>query len=254
MHVVASHMYIPVPTTAQADVILPTRKRGIGIHNTLKNRLLAQLPDGERALLLSDAEYVVMPAGHTLAAPGEPVSIAFFPDTGAFCWISDMRTGHQVAVALVGTEGLLGISSIISIPRHPHRVVALFESAGYRLPVETLRRVFDESKPLRTAVLEHVGRQLVEVSSLVACARIHSHRQRLARWLLMMAEKSGQLSLKITHETLAQVVGGPRHAVTVGLTKLGADGAIAHLRGHIDILDESRLLSNACECMSRPRS
>jgi len=204
-------------------------------------------------MLLSEAEYVVVPAGQTFAAPGDPVSLAFFPDTGAFCWISVMRTGHQVAVALVGTEGLLGISSVISIPQHPHRVVALFESAGYRLPVETLRRVFDDHKGLRQAVLAHIGRQLVEISTLVACARIHSHRQRLARWLVMMAEKSGESSLKITHDTLAQVVGGPRHAVTVGLNKLRADGAIAHLRGQIDILDRSRLLSNACECVSRPK-
>jgi CRP-like cAMP-binding protein len=195
-----------------------------------------------------------VPAGQTLAAPGEPVSIAFFPDTGAFCWISDMTTGHQVAVALVGMEGLIGISSVISIPRHPHRVVALFESAGYRLPVDTLRRVFDDHVTLRTAVLTHVGRQLVEVSSLVACARIHSHRQRLARWLLMMAEKSGQSSLKITHDTLAQVVGGPRHAVTVGLNKLSSDGAIAQVRGRVDILDAALLLANACECASGRRT
>ncbi|HXD18564.1 MAG TPA: Crp/Fnr family transcriptional regulator [Vicinamibacterales bacterium] len=179
------------------------------------------------------------------------MSIAFFPDTGAFCWISDMRTGHQVAVALVGTEGLVGVSSVIAIPRHPHRIIALFESAGYRLPVETLRRVFDEHNTLRTQVLGHIGRQLVEISSLVACTRLHSHRQRLARWLLMMAEKSGESSLKITHDMLAQVVGGPRHAVTVGLNKLRAEGAVAHLRGRIDILDRARLLAHACECMQR---
>ena len=196
----------------------------------------------------------MVPAGQTFAAPGEPVSLAFFPDTGAFCWISDMRTGHQVAVALVGIEGLLGISSLISIPRHPHRVIALFESAGYRLPVETLRRVFDEHQVLRTELLSHIGRQLVEISSLVACTRLHSHRQRLARWLLMMADKSGESSLKITHDMLAQVVGGPRHAVTVGLNKLRTDGAIAHLRGRIDILDRSQLLSHACECMQRRRA
>src|SRR5882672_5068256 len=171
----ASSMYMPVPTHRVCRWHPPgARTRNEYSSSALKNRLLSQLPEGERAILLSDAEYVVVPAGQTLAAPGEPVSIAFFPDTGAFCWISDMRTGHQVAVALVGTEGLIGISGIISIPRHPHRVVALFESAGYRLPVETLRRVFDEYKTLRTAALEHVGRQLVEVSSLVACARIHS--------------------------------------------------------------------------------
>ncbi|HEY3159118.1 MAG TPA: Crp/Fnr family transcriptional regulator [Vicinamibacterales bacterium] len=193
----------------------------------------------------------MIPSGQTFAAPGTPVSIAFFPETGAFCWISDMRTGHQVAVALVGTEGLLGISSLIDIPRHPHRVLALFESAGYRLPVETLRRVFDEHTVLRSLVLSHIGRQLSEISSLVACTRLHSHRQRLARWMLMMADKSGELSLKITHDTLAQVVGGPRHAVTVGLNKLRAEGVIAHLRGRIDILDRSQLLRHACECMQR---
>ena len=223
---------------------------GIGIPIApVKNRLLAQLPDAERALILADAEHIIVPAGHTIAAPGERVSIAFFPDTGAFCWISDMTTGHQVAVALVGTEGLLGASSVLNIPRHPYRVVALFESEGYRLSVDTLRRVFDERQCVRAAVLAHVGRQFTEVSTLVACARIHSHRQRLARWLLMMADKSGERSLKITHDMLAQVVGGPRHAVTVGLNKLRAAGAIAHLRGRIDILDRSRLVSNACECI-----
>jgi CRP-like cAMP-binding protein len=242
-------VYTRVPTPPEAGGILRTTNPGIAT-DILTNRLLAQLPDTERALLLSDAEYIVVPAGHTLASPGEPVSIAFFPDTGAFCWISDMRTGHQVAVALVGIEGLIGVSSVISIPRHPHRIVALFESAGHRLNAETLRRVFDESRGLRTAVLEHVGRQLVEVSTLVACARIHSHRQRLARWLLMMADKSDQSSLKITHDTLAQVVGGPRHAVTVSLNKLSADGTIAHLRGRVDILDRAGLLEHACECMS----
>jgi CRP-like cAMP-binding protein len=163
-----------------------------------------------------------------------------------------MTTGHQVAVALVGTEGMLGISGLINIPRHPHRVVALFESAGYRLPVDTLRRVFNDCEDTRAAVLGHVGRQLVEISSLVACARVHSHRQRLARWLLMMADKSEESSLKITHDVLAQVVGGPRHAVTVGLNKLRAEGAIAHLRGRVDILDRARLMGHACECYVRP--
>jgi hypothetical protein len=68
----------------------------------------------------------------------------------------------------------------------------------------------------------------------------------------MMADKSGSPSLKITHEVLAQVVGGPRHAVTMGLNKLRTDGAIAHLRGRIDILDRARLRRNACECYVEP--
>jgi CRP-like cAMP-binding protein len=218
----------------------------------LPNRILGSLPESERAILLSQAEYVVIPAGLMMASPGEPPLAAFFPDRGAFCWLGDMSTGHHVAVAIVGTDGLVGISSVLAIARHNFRAIALFESSGYRLPTESLRRAFDEFDFFRAGVLAYVGRQIVEISSHVACNRIHSHHQRLARWLLMMADKSGSPSLKITHDVLAQVVGGPRHAVTMGLNKLRTDSAIAHLRGRIDILDRTRLRRNACECYVEP--
>ncbi len=193
-----------------------------------------------------------MPAGHTLAAPGEPVTTAYFPDSGVIAWISEMATGHHVAVASVGAEGLVGISSIIGIPRHPHRVVALVESAGIRMPCDVLRRAFDEFEGMRAAVLAHIGCQLIEVASLVACSRVHSHRQRLARWLLMMTDKADKHSLPVTHDVLAQVVGGPRHAVTVALNELRAKRAIVHLRGRVDILNRSVLIAHACECYRPP--
>jgi CRP-like cAMP-binding protein len=214
----------------------------------LLNRVLGSLPENERAILLSQAEYVVIPAGQMVASPGEAPAAAFFPVRGALCWLGDMSTGHHVAVAIVGTDGLLGISSLLAITRHNFRVIALFESSGYRLPTESLRRAFGEFDFFRAGVLAYVGRQIVEISTHVACNRIHSHGQRLARWLLVMADKSGSTSLKITHEVLAQVVGGPRHAVTMGLNKLGTEGAIAHSRGQIDILDRARLRHSACEC------
>jgi CRP-like cAMP-binding protein len=163
-------------------------------------------------------------------------------------WISEMATGHHVAVASVGAEGLVGVTSLLAVPRHPHRVVALLESVGHRLPSEALHRAFDELKGFRAAVLAHVGRQLLEVASLAACSRVHSHRQRLARWLLMMTDKADERSLLITHDVLAEVVGGPRHAVTVALNELRAKGAIVHLRGRVDILNRSVLIAHACEC------
>ena len=218
----------------------------------LTNRILSSLPPVERDIVLSQAEYVVVRPGQMLAEPGEAPAAAFFPDRGAFCWLGDMSTGHHVAVAMVGADGFIGISSLLNISRHTFRMVSLLESSGYRMPAESLRRAFDEFAYFRTGVLAYVGRQIVEISSNVACNRIHSHRQRLARWLLMMADKSGTQSLKITHDVLAQVVGGPRHAVTIGLTKLRADGAIAHLRGRIDILDRTRLQRHACECYVEP--
>jgi CRP-like cAMP-binding protein len=87
-----------------------------------------------------------------------------------------------------------------------------------------------------------------ELRTAAACNRVHSHRQRLARWLLVITDKATQQSLPITHEALAQLVGGPRHAVTVALNELRAKGAIGHLRGRVDILERSLLLAQACEC------
>jgi CRP-like cAMP-binding protein len=214
----------------------------------LTNRILKHIPDRDRASLLSEAEFIVLRPGQTLASPGEEVGTVYFPDSGVMAWISEMTTGHQVAVALVGAEGLVGISPLLSIPRHTQRVVALLESAGYRIPLAALRRTFEERVAFRSTVLGHIGRQLIEVASLVACARVHSHRQRLARSILTMTDKAGELSLPITHDVLAQVVGGPRHAVTVALNELRSKGAIAHLRGRVDILNRQALVAHACEC------
>ena len=97
-------------------------------------------------------------------------------------------------------------------------------------------------------MLAHIGRHLIEVASLVACSRVHSHRQRLARWILMMTDKADEQSIPMTHDVLAQVVGGQRHAVTAALNELRAKGAVAHLRGRVEILDRSVLIAQACEC------
>jgi len=221
---------------------------------TLANRILTHVPDRERAALLAEAEYAVLPAGQTLARPGDAVTTVYFPVSGVIAWISEMATGHHVAVASVGAEGVVGISHVLAIPRHPHRVVALLESAGYRLPVDALSRAFEEFEIFRAAVLTHIGQQLIEVASLVACSRVHSHRQRLARWILTMTDKADEQSLPLTHDVLAQIVGGPRHAVTVALNELRAKGAIAHLRGRVDVVNRSVLIAHACECYGQQQN
>jgi CRP-like cAMP-binding protein len=81
---------------------------------------------------------------------------------------------------------------------------------------------------------------------------VHSHRERLAKWLLIATDKAQQRSLPVTHDALAQMVGGPRHAVTVALNQLRTKGAIAYRRGRVDVLKRSVLVEEACECYSPP--
>jgi CRP-like cAMP-binding protein len=214
----------------------------------LKNQILLQLSEGDRKSLLGEADQVRMPVGYTLARAGDEIAFAYFPDTGIISLVSEMTTGHQVAVATVGSEGVVGLEYLFHTAQYPQRLVVLVESSGYRVPVDRFERAFNESEAVRRVTLTHIGRRMTELTIAAACYRAHSHRQRLARWLLTTTDRARQQSLRVTHETLAQMVGGPRHAVTVALNELRAKGATDHLRGKIEVVKRSVLIAHACEC------
>ena len=214
------------------------------------NRVLLETPSDDRDALLSDSPLIVLRAGQTFAREGEPVSSVFFPVSGVVACVSQMTSGHDVAVAAVGRDGIVA-GSAVAVDRHPYRIVALLESEGYQVRIDAFRRAFDEREGFRSAVVADIGRQWIEATSLVACGRVHSHRQRVARWLLMTIDKSRESSLLLTHDDLARMVGSARHAVTSVLNALRREGAVAHVRGRIDVVDRALLVREACECYRR---
>ena len=216
----------------------------------MTNQILASLPASDRDQLLSDADHLTLPAGHSIGREGEPVEAVFFPERGMICSITELTTGHHVGVAAFGANGGVGFGPVLGLSRYSAWVVVYVEVTGYRVPIATFKRVFDQSEPLRRATLFHVGRLLTEIARAGACHRVHSHQQRLARWLLTTADRTGETEITLTHEALARLVGGPRHAVTMGLRDLSARGAITLLRGRVGIVDRALLAESACECYS----
>lgn len=215
------------------------------------NQLLTQLSDVDRDALLSGAHQARLAVGHTILCAGDSMLSAYFPDTGVLAIVSEMATGHQVAVDIVGADAMIGLDGLFHTTQPGHRVVVLAESVGYWIAADRLRRVCAESDGFRSVLLPHIGSRLSDIMVTAACNRVHSHRQRLARWLLIATDKAGRQSLDVTHETLAQLVGGPRHAVTVALNELRGKGAVAHLRGKLEIVQRSILVHQACECYSQ---
>jgi CRP-like cAMP-binding protein len=244
------------PVKSRKGVRRSTASRFLGIHSPaspakhggLKNDLLLQLSPGTRETLLNEAHYVELPVGRTFARVGDPIAAAYFPDSGVLSLIREMTTGHQVAVAAVGAEGVIGLGALLGISYHSHSSVALVPSSGYLVDSDQFLSVFRKSEDVRRIALAYVGRRMDELNVAAACNRVHSHRQRLARWLLIATDKAQQLWLPVTHDALAQMVGGPRHAVTVALNQLRTKGAIAYRRGRIDVLMRSNLVKEACEC------
>jgi CRP-like cAMP-binding protein len=221
---------------------------GVRGHDAPRNHLLRQLPAIVCKSLLDEAEYITLPVGHAFARVGDPITNGYFPDEGLLSLISEMTTGHHVAIATVGVEGMLGIGAVLGLNQHSCSPVTLVTSHGYVVPAQRLLGIFNDSEDLRQIALAYVGRRLTELATTAACHRVHTLRQRLARWLLVATDKVQQRSLPITHDALAQMVGGPRHAVTVALQQLRRQGAIVHRRGHIDVLRSSALIREACEC------
>jgi CRP-like cAMP-binding protein len=213
-----------------------------------KNRLLLQLSVGTREALLNEADHLQLPVGRALARVGDAIATAFFPNSGVLSLMREMTTGHEIAVAAVGAEGMIGLGALLGMRHYLYSAVTIVPSQGYRVRVDQLLRVFRDSEELRQIALNYVGSRMGELTIAAACNRVHSHRQRLARWLLVGTDKAHQRSLPVTHDALAQMVGGPRHAVTVALNQLRKKGAIAYRRGRIDVLKRSVLVDEACEC------
>ena len=168
--------------------------------------------------------------------------------SGVVTYVGDDQR-HEVSVAAVGREGIVA-GTAMGMARHPYRIVALLDSEGYEMRIDAFRRAFSEREGFRAAVLASISRQWSEAASLVACSRVHSHHQRVARWLLTTLDKSGQSSMLLTHDDLARMVGGARHGVTTVLNALRRAGAIAHVRGRIDVVDRARWRAR-CECYQR---
>jgi CRP-like cAMP-binding protein len=213
-----------------------------------KNQILHQLPDKDREALLTGASDAHLGHGHTVARAGDAIAGAYFPDTGVISLVREMTTGHQVGVGAVGSEGVIGVDSVLGQSHYSYRMMVLSESRGCWIAADRFKRAFDKSEALRHLLLPHIGDRLSDAMITAACNRAHSHQQRLARWLLLVTDKAGERSLHVTHDSLAQIVGGPRHAVTVALNQLRKKGAISHLRGRLDIVRRSVLIEQACEC------
>lgn len=217
------------------------------------NQILATLPAEEYAKVRAEGRLVELAAGDRMFRPGEPISTVFFPDRGAVAVLNVLETGQNAAVSIMGREGMVGGITVLHIRRMPPWAWMIVQVAatGIVLPSDTFLRLFHEMRALREVTLAHLGRFTIDLARSSVCHRFHSHRQRLARWLVELVRRSGEPSLALTHDAIAQIVGAPRHAVTTALNELRHAGAIDYLRGHISVSDQARLITHACECCQR---
>ena len=215
--------------------------------NPRGNHLLAALPAAEWARWLPHLEPFEMPLGQVLYESGDTLSHVYFPTTAIVSLLYVMEGGASAEIAVVGNEGIVGISLFMGGESTPSRAVVQSAGQGFRLPSQTIKDEFKRA-PVLHLLLRYTQALITQMSQTAACNRHHSLDQQLCRWLLLSLDRLKGDELVMTQELISNMLGVRREGVTEGALKLQRAGLIRYSRGRIRVLDRPKLEERSCEC------
>lgn len=212
------------------------------------NQLLAALQETDWQRLQPCLEPVEMPLGQVLYESGRPMSHVYFPTTSIVSLLYVMENGASAEIAVVGYEGVVGITLFMGGGTTPSRGVVQSAGMGVRLSAQRIQDEFNRSGPVMHLLLRYTQALIAQMVQTAACNRHHSLDQQLCRWLLLSLDRLPGNELVMTQELIANMLGVRREGVTEAALKLQAAGLIRYARGRITVLDRKGLELRTCEC------
>jgi CRP-like cAMP-binding protein len=213
-----------------------------------QNQILAALPAEDYARLLPYLESTFMSLGQVIYEPGASINHLYFPTTSIFAPVYGVENGTSVRLAIIGNEGLAGISALLGGGGMPGGVVVQSAGNAYRVKTNILKKEFDSRGKFQRLVLHYTQALITQTAQNAVCNRHHNIEQQLGRFLLMSLDRLSGNELQMTHEQIAIMLGVRRESVTQAALKLQTIGAIRYSRGHINVLDREELEDSVCEC------
>lgn len=213
-----------------------------------QNQLLAALPESERRRLFNHLESVQMPLGDVLYESGSELRYVYFPTTSIVSLLYVMEDGASAEIAVVGKEGLLGITLFMGGETTPSRAVVQNAGHGFRLKGRVLKAEFNRAGPVMHLLLLYTQALITQMAQTAVCNRLHSVDQQLCRWLLLSLDRLPSNEVTMTQELIANMLGVRREGVTEAAGRLQEAGLIHYSRGRITVLDRKRLEARTCEC------
>jgi CRP-like cAMP-binding protein len=195
-------------------------------------------------------ERVEMPLGQVVCESGGTLRHVYFPTSAIVSLLHVMQNGASAEIAVVGNEGIVGISLFMGGNSTPSRAVVQSAGRGLRLDAGIMKNGFEGSVPVMHLLLRYTQALITQMAQTAVCNRHHSLDQQLCRWLLLSLDRLRGNELLMTQELIANMLGVRREGVTEGALKLQHLGLIRYVRGHITVLDRPGLESRSCECYS----
>jgi len=212
------------------------------------NKLLAALPRAVCDRLQPRLEPVSLKLGASVYEAGGKQAYVYFPIDSIVSLLYVMKDGASAEIAVVGNEGLVGISLFMGGETTPSRAVVQSAGRAYRLRAKALKAEFEFGGELQHLLLRYTQALITQMAQTAVCNRHHSIEQQLCRWLLLSADRLPTNELTMTQDLIANMLGVRREGVTASAGKLQEAGLIRYSRGRITILDRARLEKRVCEC------
>ena len=213
-----------------------------------QNHLLAALPDAEWQRWQPLLEWVDMPLGQVMYESGRTLSHAYFPTTSIVSLLYVMEDGASAEIAVVGNDGLVGISLFMGGDSTPSRAVVQSAGQGWRLSAGAVKAEFECPGPVMHLLLRYTQALITQMAQTAVCNRHHALDQQLCRWLLLSLDRLQGNELVMTQELIANMLGVRREGVTESALRLQRLGLISYARGRITVLDRHGLERRTCEC------
>jgi CRP-like cAMP-binding protein len=217
-------------------------------HTPRQNHLLDALPPADYERIAAHLEWVPLKLAEVLYEPGIKLRNVYFPTTAIVSLLYVMENGSSAEIAIVGNEGILGISLFMGGETTPSRAVVQSAGYGYRLKAQLLKDEFGRFGPFLHLLLRYTQALITQMAQTAVCNRHHSVDQQLCRWLLLSLDRLPSRELSMTQELIANMLGVRREGVTEAAGKLQQAGLIQYRRGKITVLDRPRLEARSCEC------
>ena len=218
------------------------------------NQLLAAIPSADWLRWLPELEPIELPLGLVLYESGRTLDHVYFPIDAIVSLLYVMENGDSAEIAVVGNEGVVGISLFMGGESTPSRAVVQSAGHGVRMTADAIQAEFYRSAPVMHLMLRYTQALITQTAQTAVCNRHHTLDKQLCRWLLLSMDRLQGNDLVMTQELIANMLGVRREGVTEAALKLQAAGLIRHARGRITVIDRPGLERRVCECYAVVKS
>lgn len=239
-------------TTATRDIGVHERMNGVsGAHGTAHSSLSS----------ISRSSTISFNRGQEIFRPGRGADFIYIVRSGVVRLYKSLPDGRSINLGLLGPGSVFtqeidpdGLSSGSSAE-------ALVDASVSVVNADDLTTLIQRSPELAAAVVHGMSRRLSEMHILTEHLLARDTSVRLASTLLALARGFGRptadgltaITLPITHQSLANMIGSNRVTVTRKLLELQEQGAVRSLGRNSVAVSPERLLAHA-QAASLPES